>query len=446
MNEPMSDEALQAPIESATISNPPDGEGAVTIDGLFRNRNFVLLAAGELVSTLGDQLSLVAFPWLVLALTHDSVAMATVVACATIPRALFLLLGGIVVDRLSPKRVLSLTRLLDAAVVGTLATTIWLGSPAMWMVYTVATVGGLVAAFSLPAAMSITPSLVSPKQLQVANAFVMGISQFSMLVGPAFAGVVIATSGPTSQYSSSGLDGLALAFSLDAASFVLASLLLQGIAARTTPASARAISLLADFREVVAFLWGDRSLRVLGFYFALAALCVSGPIQVALPFIVDRILHGSAGTLGLLMSSLAIGSLLGMGISAATASGRSWPLGKVLLAFDASAALALIGLGNAAATWQGVALIAAIGALGGFVQTALLAWMQRRIPEAMMGRSTSIFASIIFFVVTIGALISGVALEAFPLNLVLDTVGILLLAIVFFFFLASAIPRIYANQ
>ena len=446
MNKPISNEALQLPTEGAAISDLPEGEGAVSVRGLLRNRNFALLAAGELVSTLGDQLSLVAFPWLVLALTHDSVAMATVVACATIPRALFLLIGGIAVDRLSPKRVLSYTRLLDAAVVGALATMIWLGSTAMWMVYTVATVGGLVAAFSLPAATSITPSLVAPKQLQVANALIMGISQFSMLVGPAFAGIVIATSAPTSQSSPPGLGGLALAFSLDAASFVVASLLLQGIAARTSSARARATSLLGELREVAAFLWGDGSLRVLGLYFAFAALCVSGPIQVALPFIVDRTFHGSAGTLGLLMSSLAFGSHFGMGISAATASGRPWPLGKVLLAFDACAAVALIALGNVAATWQGVALIAAVGGLGGFVQSALLAWMQRRIPEAMMGRATSIFASIIFFVVTIGAFISGVALEAFPLNLVLDAVGMLLLGIVSCFFLASSIPRIYANK
>ena len=68
--------------------------------------------------------------------------MASVVACATIPRALFLLFGGIVVDRLSPKRVLTRTRLFDAAVVGTLASMTWLGSPEMWMVYTIATVGG----------------------------------------------------------------------------------------------------------------------------------------------------------------------------------------------------------------------------------------------------------------------------------------------------------------
>lgn len=64
-------------------------------------RNFRLLFAGTTTSLLGDQFALIATPWLVLKLTGDPLALGIVLALEGLPRALFMLLGGAVTDRLS---------------------------------------------------------------------------------------------------------------------------------------------------------------------------------------------------------------------------------------------------------------------------------------------------------------------------------------------------------
>src|SRR5215468_5554311 len=69
-------------------------------------RNFRLLWIGEGISLLGDQFYLIALPWLVLQLTGSALALGTVLALASIPRALFMLIGGAFVDRYSPRSVM----------------------------------------------------------------------------------------------------------------------------------------------------------------------------------------------------------------------------------------------------------------------------------------------------------------------------------------------------
>lgn len=88
---------------------------------LLREPQFRWLMAGGLVSALGDQFTLIALPWLVLKMTGDPFTLGLVIAVMSIPRAIFILFGGALVDRYSPKRVLMLTKYANAALLGALA-------------------------------------------------------------------------------------------------------------------------------------------------------------------------------------------------------------------------------------------------------------------------------------------------------------------------------------
>src|SRR5476649_1224610 len=87
---------------------------------LMRNPNFRWLLGGGVVSMLGDQLTMIALPWLVLKLTGDPLALGLVIALMSIPRAVFILIGGALVDRYSPKRVLMLSKYANAALLALL--------------------------------------------------------------------------------------------------------------------------------------------------------------------------------------------------------------------------------------------------------------------------------------------------------------------------------------
>src|SRR5664279_2941954 len=113
---------------SAHKSNP--------LQNAFRNPNFRLLWGGQITSILGDQFSMIAMPWLVLKLTgSDPVALGTVLALGSVPRALFMLLGGAVTDRLSQRTVMLVSDVLRFALTGLLAALVLTGSVHLWMVY-----------------------------------------------------------------------------------------------------------------------------------------------------------------------------------------------------------------------------------------------------------------------------------------------------------------------
>src|SRR5512143_3326366 len=82
----------------------------------LRVRDFRLLWIGESISLLGDQFTIIAYPWLVLQLTGSALVLGTTMALMGIPRALFMLIGGALVDRFSPRTIMFVT---NAARLGT---------------------------------------------------------------------------------------------------------------------------------------------------------------------------------------------------------------------------------------------------------------------------------------------------------------------------------------
>ena len=114
-------------------------------------RNFRLLWIGSALSMLGGQLTMIAFPWLVLRLTGDSFAMGAVLAASGVSRALLMIFGGAFTDRFTPLRMLIWMNWIRMALMLILATLVFTGTIEMWMVFAVAIVFGAADAFTWPA-------------------------------------------------------------------------------------------------------------------------------------------------------------------------------------------------------------------------------------------------------------------------------------------------------
>src|SRR5262245_60594181 len=112
----------------------------------FRN-----LWLGATISLLGDQFYLVALPWLGLQLTGSSLILGTLLMVAAIPRAVFMLIGGAVIDRFSARRVLMTTAAVRALLVGGVAALVWLHRIQLWELYALTFCFGVADAFSFPA-------------------------------------------------------------------------------------------------------------------------------------------------------------------------------------------------------------------------------------------------------------------------------------------------------
>lgn len=416
--------------------------------GLFSNRNFALLFGGSSISALGDQFTLVALPWLVLKLTGNPTALGLVLAVMAIPRAVFMLIGGAVVDRFSPRLILLLARAANALFIAILAVLVLTGTVGMWMIYVLALGIGLSTAFAYPAGSAILPQLVQPEQLRPANALFMGARQLSLIIGPALAGFVIALGAHA--VSSSHLPdarGIGLAFCVDAASFAasLAALLVIRISGDFHPAERKG-SVLSSVRDGLHSVWSDPPLRAFILYFALVAVMVGGPVQVGLPVLADSRLDWGAASLGVLMTANGVGMLAGSflsGLATRLARGR---LGIMILGFDTVVGMALAGLAWVHGTVHGALLMSLIGLFSGIVQITIFSWIQQRVPQALMGRTMSILMFIFMGLGPISAAVAGALLKTITLTGLFAIAGLALSVIALGSLASPRLRNIRATQ
>jgi hypothetical protein len=417
---------------TTTTPDTPDPRRA-----LLRNTNFRWLLGGGLLSMLGDQFTLLALPWLVMSISRDPLVLGTVLALGSLPRAVFILVGGALVDRHSPKRVLWLTKWLNAALLGTLAALTATGAITLPQVYALTLAIGLATAFSYPAGSAILPQAVPAALIQPANGLLMGSRQLVLLLGPVLAGLLVTTGGAPGL----GRGGLAWAFGFDAFSFAVSAWTLWHV--QTAPREAKAAQpVFAAIAEALRACWQDRELRALSLYFAAIAFFVGGPIQVALPVLASERLPGGAAALGVMLAAHGLGALAGMAVSGLRPQWRLSTLGGTVLLIDAIAGGVFLVFGHVQAAWQGALLLLPLGALGGFVQVAVYSWLQRRIPPAMLGRSMALFMFVVMGLAPLASAAAGAALRVLDVTQLFTAAAACLLAVVLLGALFTPIRRI----
>ncbi|XLZ72098.1 MFS transporter [Massilia sp. SR12] len=379
---------------------------------LKTNANFRWLLAGGMLSMLGDQFTLIALPWLVLKLTGDPLSLGLVLALLGAPRAIFILVGGALVDRYSPQRVFMLTKYASALLLGALAALTLSGAATLPMVYALSLGIGLAQAFAYPSGSSIMPRAIPPELLQAANGAIMGVRQVGMLVGPLLAALLLAIgdhAGDSADGAKSGMFALGLAFAFDSLTFMLSAWTLSRVAPLPGTAQAAVQNVFSAVAEGVLAVWRDVEMRTCFAYWGLVSVLIGGTMQVALPVLAKERLHdGSA--FGMLMAAHGAGMLAGMvfsGMNAKRNAGKPLRIGLLALGVDAMAGLLVMPLGLITAAWQAGVLLLSLGALVGLVQVAIFTWIQKRVQPQMMGRTMSIFMFILFGLAPLSSAATG---------------------------------------
>jgi MFS family permease len=234
---------------------------------------------------VGDQFALIATPWLVLKLTGDPLALAIVLALEGIPRAIFMLVGGAITDRLSPRIIMLIADFIRFVLTALMALVVFTGTVQMWMLYAFGLGFGLVAGFAIPAVNTIVPMLVEEQNLQAGNSVMMGVSQLVGFVGPTLAGILIG------MYSQSPL-GIGLAFALDALSFAVSAaclwLMHGGGKRQPAPASAEKESVWTSIMAGIKYLWKDKPLRLMFLVIMAVNFLFVGPLLVGIPVLANQ--------------------------------------------------------------------------------------------------------------------------------------------------------------
>jgi MFS family permease len=386
-----------AATDDADASREAAGSGPALLQPL-RLRDFRLLFAGESISLIGDQFHFVALAWLTLQLTGSGLALGTVLMVAAVPRAIFMLVGGALSDRFSPRTLMLVSNVLRAIVVAVVAVLVLTDSAELWHLYLLAAVFGVVDAIFHPALNTIVPMLVSERLLPPANALVQVMAQLSGLIGPAVAGVVVAAmqTGP--------------AFAVDAASFAVAAgaLFLVRGGRRATASSgadehdnAPPDGLLRTIRSGLAYAWGDPPVRALLLLTAAFNFAFTGPVSVGLPYLADTRFEGGPVALGLMLSSFGAGAVAGALLAGSLRHVPRLGLVILLIAVVLGIGQGLVGL--APSLWVALPIGTGIGLGIGFLNVRVIAWLQARTPEGMRGRIMSLI------------MLSGVGMAPFSL-------------------------------
>jgi MFS family permease len=281
-------------------------------------RPFALLWTGQTTSRLGDSLYRIALSWWVLEKTGSAVAMGTVLIFSQIPLLLFLLIGGVVVDRLPRIRIMFVSDLLSGLVIAFVAVFSWLDLLQIWHIYVASILFGFFEAFFFPAYQAVIPQITPSDLLTSANSL-NGLSQrMTGIVGPALGAALVAAGGTS------------MTFALDALSFFISAVCLlpllrlnldqpQGKAGTPeaiggTATSVRVtlkqgfVDLLEGFKLVVRIPWIWITILLFGFVNIMEA----GPRAVALPFLIKEDLGADVELLGLLGSAASLGFVVGM--------------------------------------------------------------------------------------------------------------------------------------
>ncbi len=285
---------------------------AVDLTPLRTSRDFRLLWFGELISTTGSQIALVAVFVQVYDLTGSAAAVGLVGLVQLVPLALAALVGGPLIDLHDRRRLLLVAQCGEAVAAGVLFAGAAAGHPPLAVVYGGAALVAGCSGFSLSVRSSMTPNLVPREQLSSALSLNQVMWNTCLIAGPALGGIVIDELG------------LTLAYGLDVVSFaatILACLLMRpqypsrslaGRETRPAPFGTLTATLARGWREMTEgfrFLRGRRVIQAT-FYVDLVAMIFGMP-RALFPVLAVTQFDAGPQIVGVLFSAVSVGALLG---------------------------------------------------------------------------------------------------------------------------------------
>jgi MFS family permease len=368
----------------------------VDLSPLRHSRDFRFLFGGQLVSTLGTQLTVVAVPYQVYQLTHSSLDVGLVSLAQLGPLLVCSLIGGSVADAHDRRKLLLVTELLLAVVSAGLAINGRLANPALWPLYVLPALAGGLAGFDRPAFNASIPRMVPGGDLSPAYALWQVQMQVGIVVGPALAGLILSGAGVAAVYW------------LDVASFLVS--FASVLALRPQPPLAGAVR--AGWRSVAEGLRyiGRREVLQGVYLFDINAM-VFGMPRALFPALGLTVFHGGAEAVGFLFAAPGAGALIGALMTGWVSQVRRQGLAVIIAVIVWGCAITLFGLMSV--LWAALILLAIAGWADVVSAVFRNTILQSSVPDYLRGRLSSVQIAVVQGGPRLGDLESGVVAEAF---------------------------------
>lgn len=369
----------------------------VRLVAALRHRDFRLFFAGQAVSQLGDAMFFLAIAWHTLQVTGTASGVGLVAGAFMGAQVTLLLVGGLVVDRFSRRKLLVASDVGQATLALTLAVVTLAGYASLPVMIAFAALFGAAQAVAMPALSAVVPDTVPPEHLTSANSLHQGTRTLSTILGPLVGGVLVALWGPGAAYAVNG------------GTFVVSATMLLLSNIRPAPPSTRA-SVLQDAKEGARYVAGRAWLWMGIAIFSIYNVAEAGARNVGLPVFVDFDLMAGAAGLGALNAATAVGMLAAY----VTLGSIDYARVRGAVAYGG----ALLGALAVAAMWWAPTLVAAAVlsvARGVAIAAFSMTWevaMQSSVAPNMRGRVISLDMLGSFGFLPLALPLMGVALDA----------------------------------
>jgi MFS family permease len=327
------------------------------------------LWVGRSISLFGDAFTLIALPWFVLQITESGTATASILLTLQLPAILTSMAIGSLIDRFQPWVIITIDNGLRTLIIGLIPILYWFGLLELWMLFLLAFLAGMLVPATEVGSRSVLPELVDDQDLDAANMLWSFSPNLSLVIGPAVAGLLLASFG-----------GPSVLF-IDAMTFAVMAWVAITIpnVERSKPSLQAPLSERLGLRQ----LWNMKVVRFttllsLVFFFSY------GPLEAALPLYSKVILQTDARGYGLLWSALAVGALIGT-LSSTTLSKRM-RLGVVLPLIALLWGASLLPVAFTDQLWSACGLLFLGGLMWGPYTPMETTLLQRNVPKEQLGR------------------------------------------------------------
>jgi MFS family permease len=338
---------------------------------LLKDRNFLLLFAGQGISRFGDGMFTATTAWLAWSLTHDPAAVALVTVAAYAPAFLATFVAASYADRYDRRRLMILTDMLRAALVAVAVALFAFGSMNLTMLVAATALLALVGAPFAPARNAIVPQIVPPALLQQANGLLQVAFRAAFFVGPLVLAPVMAVASLTAAVALNGL------------TFLLSAAAVAALRVRAPARRGRPTGLRSDLAAGLRAVRSEPDVLLVIVTFVLALTLTSGFLTVGLVALV-----GQGGQYGLLLGIAGLAEVAGALLLSRI------PIRRFALA--AVLAWALLGvfrlpLGLATSPVIAAALLALTGLASALTDIPLIALVQQRIPDSHLAKALGLW-------------------------------------------------------
>ncbi|HEY0461296.1 MAG TPA: MFS transporter [Pyrinomonadaceae bacterium] len=358
----------------------------------LKHRNYQYFFVGQLLSLIGTWMQSVAQAWLVYRLTGSTVLLGLISFSGQIPVFLLATVGGAIADKYNRQRILQITQTMAMILASILTILTLTETIQVWHIFVLAALLGLANAFDIPTRQAFIVDIV--RRADLTNAIALNSSMFNgaRIVGPAVAGILVATVGEGWCFGINALSYIA----------VLTGLFLITInAQKKVPLPGSAISNIVEGFRFVAKTSPVRSLLLL-----LGMVSLMGsPYAVLMPIFADQILKGGASGLGILMGASGVGALAGALALAARKSLKG--LGRWIAAASAGFGTCLILFSFSRSFWLSAAFLVPAGFAMMIQMAASNTLVQSMVPDNLRGRVMAVYSMMFMGMAPLGAMFAG---------------------------------------